>query len=453
MNEKKILISFNLAILASIILSILTRQNIIILFFCIILMLIISILLILKPKVLMLLTILISLFSNKLSDFAGFMQILPVYLYCLMIIYLILKKDKLKINKILFIYTIVSSIFSILPYIYTEFKLLAFVIGMIKRFSFVIITTFVMNLDMNMENLKNFIFKLIIYVMISNTIVAGIQFLLGSRSDDVVGFLGKNMTGTIGYLLMYFLILTISYDYRMKNKGIYLILSIGIVFIYAAIAEVKILFVVATLLVCLYILIRKNKIKSIFMAIVICIGVISSYSYFINIYPHHNFLQKGFLNEYLHEQSYGDGTVNRFSFISDLNNSVLTTEYDRLLGKGIGSGNPSRIKLLQGKINENYGYLKYYWFTTSYVYIETGFIGIVGLILVQVYLFIKLSRLFYIKRSEDELFLLFATVLNTIFIIYSSAFMDYCISTIYWTLIGIYICQNYKYINSEEVAR
>ena len=94
MNEKKILISFNLAILASIILSILTRQNIIILFFCIILMLIISILLILKPKVLMLLTILISLFSNKLSDFAGFMQILPVYLYCLMIIYLILKKDK-----------------------------------------------------------------------------------------------------------------------------------------------------------------------------------------------------------------------------------------------------------------------------------------------------------------------------------------------------------------------
>ena len=83
----------------------------------------------------------------------------------------------------------------------------------------------------------------------------------------------------------------------------------------------------------------------------------------------------------------------------------LGGEYDNLAGREIGyvlskaywgrGLMPEAVKAVIAYCfqNEKYDYLKYYWFTTSYVYLEGGIIGLIGYILI--YIFILYNELIY----------------------------------------------------------
>lgn len=437
MKEKIILLTIPILIIISAFLSLITGQDIVILTLLLILLMIVSLRLLCNPKELILITIIISMFNATLSDFTGILQFLPVYFYFLMGLTLLLKYKQIKLDK-KFTFLVVAIFFmGIIPYLYTEFRIIPFFIGAIKKFGFIIILLFTMNLNLDEFNLKKFIINFIPVTLILNMIVAVYQFIIGYRSDGIVGFLGKNMTGIIGYLLMFYISIEFSKEYNNKNRSYKIIIPLIITFIYGAIAEVKILFITSTLITIIYLLMRKNKIKSMIIMVLVGMVCISSYNYFIKIYPNHNFISSDFLNDYLYNQSYGTNTVNRLSFINDLNNTIQDTGYAKLFGTGIGSGNPSKIELLRGSINEEYDNLKYYWFTTSYLYLEQGLIGLIGYIFIQFVILCKVIK--YYKRSNNNfsIVMLLSTITNIIFFIYNSGLFDYSIITIYWIIIGI----------------
>lgn len=437
MKEKRILWTILILVVGSVGLSILTESNLIILVGTTMLLILISLRLICKPKELIIVTIIVSVFNGILTDIIGVMQFLPIYFYCLMVLNLLLSRKKLKLDKKLIFLTMMVFIMGVIPYLYTEFRIIPFFIGTIKKFGFIIVLLFTRNLNLDKFNLKKFIIRFIPIVLILNTIVAVFQFAIGYRSDSVVGFLGKNMTGTIGYLLMFYLAIEFSKEYKKTKMSRKIITPIIIVFIYAAIAEVKILFITSIFLSVIYLLIKKDKIKSFIMIVLISTVSIISYNYFVKIYPHHDFLSKEFLEDYLYSESYGNKTVNRFSFINDLNDTILDSDYAKVFGTGIGSGNPSKIKILRGNINEKYDYLKYYWFTTSYLYLEGGIIGLIGYMIIHLFMLCKVTKLYKRKDDDFSIIMLLFSIINIIFFVYSSGLLDYSISTIYWVVIGI----------------
>lgn len=170
------------------------------------------------------------------------------------------------------------------------------------------------------------------------------------------------------------------------------------------------------------------------------------YSFFVSIYPAHDFLSKTFLQSYLVEQSYGAGdTLNRFGFKETIDAIVFSGSQNEILfGKGLGSGNPSDSAFLQGEVYREYGHLKYNWFILPYLYIETGMLGTVFFLLIYIVPLLFALNEFWRRGSEMAIVLFLMGITNIIFLPYNTGLFSYGVTTIYWIYFAMLLQEKQK---------
>ncbi|WP_422123847.1 hypothetical protein DHX103_03285 [Planococcus sp. X10-3] len=402
----------------------------------------------LKKEILLLLTIiLISIFNEGITQFNA--SYIIFYLYGLMLVTIFTNKNKNKAHIFLTVAVIAALTLSLVPAIVNGNSIPLLIVSVLKRFGFFIIFLFALNMvDLNKSN-KKVLDTSIIVLLLLNFLLAVGQFIEGSLTQDfITGAMGPGTTGVFIYLLMFYLAIASSLHYQKKISTMtYLALAL-VPIIYSAIAEVKIGFVSSAILLIIYLLFIKKGFKASVIFVASCFVISAFYSYFISLYPEHDFLNAGFLESYLVEQSYGDGnTLNRFGFKSTVDAVVYSNDTNQMVfGKGLGSGNPSGSSMFQGEVFKKYDFLKYSWFLMPYLYIEAGLLGTgVFLLIYMIPLWIAIRQYFKTGSSLAVAVLLMGIV-NVMFIFYNAGLFTFGVTAVFW----IYTAMLIREMNLDE---
>lgn len=382
--------------------------------------------------------LLISLLFYGMRNISGLFQYVPLYITGLMLIDILLKRKKMK-NDWTIKYLISISIgLSILPLILNfDINIANIIYSMLKKYSFIIIYIYIKCSDLDCRNIDKILSKILKVVLVINLPLFMIQFLNGVDRDFICGLFGDNMTGVVCQLFLVQLCIKLKDYYYKKVSTPNMFLWVIITLVYSSIAEVKFGFFVAAVFLIVFFIFIERKLKSVFIIGILVVFFVIGYFLYMQTYSHQNFLDKNFVKSYLVDQNYSGESINRFGFVKKIDNATSSNNVDKLIGGGVGSGNPSNFGLLRGSINKRYDYLKYYWFSIPYLYVESGFIGTAIMLLIYGYMLMVSYSNFRKYNSELSLVAFLVNIVNFMFIIYSDAIINYSTLFITWSYFAL----------------
>ena len=257
---------------------------------------------------------------------------------------------------------------------------------------------------MNVGNLER-IYNITKYILYINVIVMLIQFVFfGLRQDFIGGTFGNTQgVNSIQNILCVFLFCVSIIKYF--NKRILLkelFLNTITVFSIAIMAEINsLLFEIALISILGFIMCRKRKFISLRTLLLISASVVVAIvgvKIFLIYNPDRLFLFS--FDNILRYIGAKDGTgvyrISRVTVFSDLGSKFFGDEIDKWIW-GYGLGNCST----HTSFYDTYGYLQYNFFSTSFTFLETGFLG-VAINLITIFILPFFQGIKNLKRVMDE---------------------------------------------------
>lgn len=217
--------------------------------------------------------------------------------------------------------------------------------------------------------------------------------VLGLSGDYLGGIFGVTL-GANAYMNI-LLILVFSYEMVMwiaKKEKIYAVALVwAIAIIESLLCEIKIFFVEMLLIIFITFLINiiiQKKVKLFIQVIgigcVAVLGLLAAINILGRMYPNfaNFFTFEGFLYATTRESGYsGAGDLNRLTAIMTINKKFFADTMTRVFGMGLGSAEYSTsLALLTSQFYQQNNYLHYFWFSHAWMYLECGYIGLIGYI-------------------------------------------------------------------------
>lgn len=282
-------------------------------------------------------------------------------------------------------------------------------------------------------------FKIIYWI---NFIMAIFEFFVLKKSQDWLGGIFGIIGGTANSPLILFLsistiIFFVLYFYK-KIKLSYLLLTSICSMIVASMGELKIFYFLFIIILVLSILMTKFSVKKLIAIIssifIIMLGVSMLYKIFPN-FDENYFTLDFFLGTYASKHGYtGTHDVNRLYFIPILR-EFFDSPFESFFGLGLG--NCSYINFLEkySSFFLSNSMLHYDWFSSSLLYIETGYIGLIlyfGLFILYTLLLGK-----YKKQKDNIIYCEISQILSAIiplFILYNNSMFQVEAYLVYFIL-------------------
>lgn len=295
--------------------------------------------------------------------------------------------------------------------------------------------------------------KLVTKLFYLNLLAITIDFFAGRKGDSMGGiFLGN---GDLAIFLIVSLFLFTS-DYFVGRKKKLLVVGAYVSsFIIAMLAEIKFLYLIIPMCLYLsYVLIKKMTIMNITVFILSCMFIVPSLKYALSFYYNDAYIEAIFneeeRDEYLSNSGYNLGMAdNGFNRNTSIENVQLLFFRDNLTPSlvGYGLGSASNSKTFGTWIADKYRFTGYFFFTSSFVLIETGWIGFI--LFISIYLFILLRFLYYYiksKNNQEKYWAAIGTMMSImtfVFIWYnSSPYVDYYLPFMLWGFCFLGILKN-----------
>ena len=251
-----------------------------------------------------------------------------------------------------------------------------------------------------------------------------IQFYLMGYKQDYLGGLFGVSVGCNVYLNVFLCIVTaksIIYFLNKKETIASVLCKLAASFYISALAELKFFFVEFILLLCIISLLTKFTWKKVGIIVVGLVGVVVGVSLLVQIFPEY---VGQFTLELLYESAASDkgytssGDINRLSAISTISKVFFTKGYHYFIGFGLGNCDLSSFSFFNTPFYEKNQTVNYNWFSHAFVYLETGYIGLIFFFGLFVLLFI-LARKSYKSGYADPLHCLLAMTMALMCIIIS----------------------------------
>lgn len=295
--------------------------------------------------------------------------------------------------------------------------------------------------------------KLVTKLFYLNLLAITIDFFAGRKGDSMGGiFLGN---GDLAIFLIVSLFLFTS-DYFVGRKKKLLVVGAYVSsFIIAMLAEIKFLYLIIPMCLYLsYVLIKKMTIMNITVFILSCMFIVPSLKYALSFYYNDAYIEAIFNEEerddYLSNSGYNLGMDNNgFNRNTSIENVQLLFFRDNIQTSlvGFGLGSASNSKTFGTWIADMYRFTGYFFFTSSFVLIETGWIGFI--LFISIYLFILLRFLYYYiksKNNQEKYWAAIGTMMSImtfLFIWYNSApYVDYFLPFMLWGFCFLGILKN-----------
>ena len=230
-------------------------------------------------------------------------------------------------------------------------------------------------------------------------------------------------------------------------------------FIFAILGEIKLLyFIIPICFYGMYVLINKFSIYHVVILFFIYWGFVPIMEKAMSLYYDKEYVNQVFTKEYIEDQTtnnygFADGGFNRSTALSLTSTVILKTPLKLCIGNGIGSGSASNI--FGGSIYHAYQYTTYNYFATSYILVETGWIGFILFCLIFL---ILLYRFYYYYKHYDDIVIKYWASCGIMgaFITYplmwysNCPYYDYYLFYILWALCFLSISYRLAYLKNKE---
>lgn len=235
-----------------------------------------------------------------------------------------------------------------------------------------------------------------------NTVACVFQFFQGITGDPMGGMFGGN--GELA-LFIVITIIVFTFDYFQNRLSSYKLFAIVVAnFVISMWAEIKFLyFLIPLVFYASYVLIKKFNMKHVIVLALMFVAGIPVLQFVLSTYYDDEYVQfatnRDLLSEY-NESKYGftEISMNRATCIALTNEDILQDPLHAAVGYGIGAGTSSRP--FRCFVNLKYMFTFYNYFTSSYVLVETGWIGYILFILFYTMLFLPFYKIY--RKTEDK---------------------------------------------------
>ena len=269
--------------------------------------------------------------------------------------------------------------------------------------------------------------KILDWVYVLNLFVVVVQFLMGFRQDFLGGIFGVQKGCNGGLLVFMTIIIAKSVLEFLRNEGSTLkcVLFSFMGLLISAFAELKFFFVLFILIVIMAAVMTKSSVKKAVFFVFGGIMLIIFSTILSMMYDEFaGFLSIGNLWDAMLNPNYASKEdIGRFTAIPIISDRFLPGFFDRLFGMGLGNADTSSLAIFNTPFFAAHSSLHYAIFSYSFLYLETG---ILGLILYSIFFIISfvVALKLYKAKLADELI----CQLSMIFSVTCVAFMFYNVS-------------------------
>ena len=238
----------------------------------------------------------------------------------------------------------------------------------------------------------------------SNAVMCLIQFLFfGLKGDFLGGFFGteKGCNGYLNIFLVVFSVKAVIFYLNKKENLTLFAAKASVSLLVATLAEIKFFYAEFLIILALGIIINDFSFRTVLLILVGAAAVTVSVWILGMLFP--NFAEAISLSYFL-ESSLSGGyasaeQLNRLTVIPLLSKEILTTIPQRLFGLGLGNCELANFEFLKTPFYYEFGYLRYYWFSTAFLFLETG---LLGLMFFFGFFIILIFSLFFIMKKNKE---------------------------------------------------
>lgn len=304
-------------------------------------------------------------------------------------------------------------------------------------------------------------YELLAKLFYFNVVILLVQYMMGYRGDFLGGLFGT-ATGANTYnnvlqiiVCTYFVSRWFEKREGAKQPILIIILSLFI----SVLTETKVFLFEVVLIIGLSVVMigiveRKYKVlaKGVLIGGLAVLGVFFGARYIATLYPslsNSDFMSvEGLTYILTRESGYtGFGDLNRLTAITSINRLGLfqSSLSNQILGLGLGGAEYSAgISFLQSAFYRSYEYLHYYWFSHAWMYIECGYLGLIGYMLGFFSIVptgVKIVRMLK-KRGLDASVVvtgMVISILTLLLYIYNQTLRLEAAYLIYFVFAGIYV--------------
>ncbi len=276
------------------------------------------------------------------------------------------------------------------------------------------------------EDVKKWL-KILDALYILNFFVVVVQFFMGFRQDFLGGIFGVQKGCNGGLLVFLTIIVTKSILEFMRNEGgtakclIFSFMGLLI----SALAELKFFFVLFIVIAIMAAVMTKSSVKKTLFFVLGGIMLIIFSTILSMMYDEFaGFLSLGNLWDAILNPNYASKEdVGRFTAIPIISDRFLTGFFDKFLGMGLGNADTSSLAIFNTPFFEAHSSLHYAIFSYSFLYLETGILGLILYSIFFIISFVVALKLYKAKLADEMI-----CQLSMIFSVTCIAFMFYNVS-------------------------
>lgn len=256
-----------------------------------------------------------------------------------------------------------------------------------------------------------------------------LQYFVLHKEQDYVGGVFGTMVGCNANMNI-FLVIVITksilyFTSRKESLGMCL-LKCGMALVIAVVSELKIFFVELLLIIFMALFMTKFSFRKYGMMIFCIIGVVVGAQLVSVLFPVFKgwFSISGIMEIINSESGYtSKNDINRLTAVAFVVDHFLPTFMDKLIGLGLGNCDYASFPFLTTAFYRAYKRTNYVWFSSAFLALETGFIGLAVYISFFVVLFFGVRKLEKMSKA-NQIYCQMAkimAVLSVVMIIYNAS--------------------------------
>lgn len=266
-----------------------------------------------------------------------------------------------------------------LGYVLNYQSIFYFIWGLRNNFRFYL--AFFIFISFIKENDAKKCLKVLDYLFWLHTATTIVQYFVFGYKQDFLGGIFGVQKGCNGYALVFITIIVMRslLSYMNGEEGsIQCFLKCAVALFLSALAELKIFFLLFVFVLALAAIITRFSIKKFVLILLSSVFLVMAYTILVTLFDHfEGFLSFDYLMTELFRENYASSEdIGRFTSIPIISERFLTSVPDKLLGMGLGNCDTSTISIFNTSFYDTYVDIHYSVFSVSFVFLETGFIGL-----------------------------------------------------------------------------
>lgn len=370
------------------------------------------------------------LIMGFLTDFLGlptFVKYTVDVAYVIAVLFLISRKQTLLSKKVIpfFAFMVAFFVYTVMVHIFNFQSPFYYLWGFRNNFRFFIVfllyTTF---FDEN--DLKNCL-KIMDGLFWINAIVSVFQFVVLGYEQDYLGGVFGVEKGCNAFTLIFFSVVIGKsvLSFMSKNENLILCLAkCGISLLVAAMAELKVYFIVFPFILIVSAFITRFSIRKLSLMLVSAVMMIFASMIIAAIFKDDDIVSFERLINTITATNYATAEdLGRFTAIPTISRNILTKPWEKFFGLGLGNCDTSSFAICNTPFYQSHSYLHYEWFSSAMMFLETGYLGLTGYLTFFVMCFV-LARKRMKSSLSNELFCqisMITSLICVIMVFYNSA--------------------------------